>query len=91
MLSGFRRSAHKRGSLVLLALWLVLLSVLCLWTLGGAGLALPLLCAACAWRLWRLVNREFTGVSGDLCGYYLQLAELAMVTALAIIEGSGIG
>ena len=42
--------------------------------------------AAFGWYC-RVAKKEFGGTTGDLAGYFLQLAELAMVAVLAVCSG----
>ena len=39
---------------------------------------------ACALFVHRLAKREFGGMSGDLAGYFLQVAEAAMLAGIVI-------
>lgn len=82
LLSTFRASADKRLCLWLLGSWIVAISaglaVLC----GARGLLLPLAAGLAAARLYRICTRQFGGMSGDLSGYFLALAELFMLAAI---------
>ena len=53
---------------------------------GGLGMALAAGAGAAAAFLWyrRMALREFGGITGDLAGYFLQMAELFMIGAAAL-------
>lgn len=88
LLSMFKESASKRVTLAVLFVELTA----CLVALGA--LSLPLLgavvavLAVCTGALHRVAMREFEGMSGDLSGFYLQVCELAMLFALALMGGT---
>ena len=51
--------------------------------LTGLGAVLALIgCGIAAYWLYRVQKKEFGGMSGDLSGYFLQLAELFMLMGL---------
>jgi adenosylcobinamide-GDP ribazoletransferase len=84
--STFKVSADKKGSIVILFVFFAL----CIAGLifidpltGGAMLAAAFICMI---YLFFMSRRQFGGMSGDLAGFFLQIAELAMVLALVIIE-----
>lgn len=52
--------------------------------IGGKAMALAAL-AVLIWY-WRVAKRQFGGVSGDLAGWFLQLAELWQLTALVAVQ-----
>ena len=54
------------------------LVVLC----GARGLLLPLAAGLAAARLYQICTKQFGGMSGDLSGYFLSLAELFMLAAI---------
>ncbi len=79
-------AAHKNASTSILALFYILAGTGLVCLSGPAGLiilAVPLLYAA---YLYRMAKKQFAGMSGDLSGYWLQSAELAMLAALLIIQ-----
>lgn len=84
MLAAFGDSADKKASLV---------ALLAEWVLGAAfllHLSLPVGAVMCAMDLLTLVGMhrfartQFGGMSGDLAGFLLQVAELTMLAGLAI-------
>lgn len=55
--------------------------------LGGAGgRAMVLAALAVLIWYWRVAKQQFGGVSGDLAGWFLQLAELWQLTALVAVQ-----
>ncbi len=82
LLSTFRASADKRLCLWLLSLWVVGLIAALTALCGARGLLLPLAAGLAAARLYRICVKQFGGMSGDLSGYFLALAELFMLAAI---------
>lgn len=86
MLFNFKKQAAGNPAVLILLIFIgaisalmVLLSPIC----GGAMLAAALLCLL----LLRIVSqRQFGGMSGDLAGWFLQIAELAMLAVLIFTE-----
>ena len=69
----------------MLAVWL-LAGISFVVLVSGAATAVILTAAAAAVFLWyhHMAMHEFGGTTGDLAGYFLQTAELAMIAALAV-------
>jgi len=63
-----------------------LTAVLSLALVGLGGWSMVLAAAVVFFRFWRLVRKEFDGLSGDLSGWFLQSAELWMAGALCLTE-----
>lgn len=82
LLSTFRASADKRLCLWLLGGWIVVLSAALVVLCGARGLLLPLAAGLAAARLYQICTKQFGGMSGDLSGYFLSLAELFMLAAI---------
>lgn len=81
----FRDAASKKG-IVLLAVWAVLCTAaLCLLSLSG-GIACAAVFLLCFLYLKRISGREFGGMSGDLAGYIISLAELLMLFTYVVTE-----
>ncbi len=51
---------------------------------GGAVMLLP--AALVFWRCYRMATVDFSGLSGDLCGWFLQASELWMALTLCLFE-----
>ena len=68
-----------------LAVWL-LVGIAFVFLVSGTVTAVVLTVAAAAVFLWyhHMAMHEFGGTTGDLAGYFLQTAELAMIAALAV-------
>lgn len=60
--------------------------VLAVATSGILGIALVVVALLCLLWLRRLADREFGGMSGDLAGWFLQVAELAMLACLVLCK-----
>lgn len=85
LLHTFRSGRQQKAPLIILLLWalLTLMGMLLIYPLFTAALLLAaLLCLA---ALLRLARRAFSGISGDLSGWFLQSAELAMLAALILM------
>jgi adenosylcobinamide-GDP ribazoletransferase len=50
-----------------------------------AALAVPCIGALCLALLHPFARSQFGGMSGDLAGFFLQCAELAMLVALVVV------
>lgn len=86
LLKTFARSAEKRTAVVIL-LVLLPLPAAALILLGGlSGVAVVLGSLLAALYLKHMSAKEFGGMSGDLSGYFLQLAELVMLLCWVITE-----
>lgn len=86
MLAAFKESADKRkAAAVLLAIFIAAAGGL-LWLSRPAGAAMVLAALLCLLGLRRTARVKFHGMSGDLAGWFLQTAELAMLAALVITE-----
>ena len=64
----------------------VLAGIAFVFLVSGTVTAVILTVAAAAVFLWyhHMAMHEFGGTTGDLAGYFLQTAELAMIAALAV-------
>lgn len=86
LLATFTDAAAGKRNLIAAVLWLVLTcSVLCLqgWTDRGMVLASLLM----AVYFYNMTEKEFGGITGDLCGWYLQMQELVFVLVIALFGG----
>ena len=86
LLSAFRESANARLCGYILTGWMILLSIPAVMLLGWYGILLPAASLLMAAYVYRVATREFGGMSGDLSGYFLQLAEMAMLILLVLME-----
>ena len=84
MLSMFHESGEGKVVLAVVLVELVACAVVMVLVdplLGGVMLAVGLACLA---LLYPFAKTQFGGMSGDLAGFFLQVAELCMVAALVI-------
>ena len=85
MYAAERGSADRRVSVAILALCLMSVGViLCLCDLV-VGLVMLVASAATLLAVRIYADRAFGGMSGDLAGFFLQVAELLMIVCIAIV------
>ena len=86
MLDSFARTAQKRMVGASSAVYLVVCALV--WIVCGGWTAALCLAAAvgCVWAYRRMAYKYFGGVTGDLAGWFLQIAELSCI-AMAVIGG----
>lgn len=85
--SGLARSFAEAADRAKLRNALIALTVLLAAALVPAGGAVMLLPAALVfWRHYRMATVDFAGLSGDLCGWYIQSSELWMALGLCLFE-----
>ncbi|MDO4357228.1 MAG: adenosylcobinamide-GDP ribazoletransferase [Clostridia bacterium] len=75
---------RSRVQKAMIALAVLLCAVLCVCGLTGAAMAAAALAVFFYYR--RMARVQFGGLSGDLAGWFLQIAELAMLAALCLIQ-----
>lgn len=83
MLAVFTDAALGRWNLVCAVLWLAAAMAFCLWR-GGAGWWMVGASVLVSAWFYRMSEKEFGGITGDLAGYYLQLLELGMLLAVTL-------
>jgi len=89
ILASFRDSSITRNSIIALVLWQAL-SIAGFWMLfSWRGLFVVLVVAAAGFWLRRVSQRQFGGMSGDLTGAFIQIAEILMLVVLTILQGGG--
>ena len=84
MLSMFHESAESRRTPIALAAEFIASSIL-MALAHPASLVLPWIGILCLVLLYPFAKRQFGGMSGDLAGFFLQVAELAMLIALVLV------
>ena len=84
MLSMFHESARGKQILMTLVIELAICGVVMMATCLPAGIVL-LVGLVCLALLHPFAKSQFGGMSGDLAGFFLQTAELAMLVALVVI------
>ncbi len=85
LLSTFRDAAAKRASAVLIV-WLALCGAALILLAPVGGSAAVVLALLCLVYLYFMSRREFGGMSGDLAGFCITLAELLMLLSFVIAE-----
>ena len=90
MLASFRIPASKKGALGGLLVLFVAGAGGLIGLFWPAGCAMVLAALLCLPVLYRISRKEFGGMSGDLSGWFLQTAELCMLTALVITQKVGL-
>ncbi len=86
----FAAAADKTKVRRVLAAASMLLAAALAVTGGLAGAAMVLAAGWILWRYYRVSQKQFGGITGDLAGWFLQRAELWMLAALAaaqLLEG----
>lgn len=68
--------------------WYLGAGAVCAWILGGVIMALVMaaVSALVFWYYYSMSKREFGGITGDLAGYFLQVCELALTAAVALVS-----
>lgn len=83
--STFARQASDRVVEWSMAVWFLLAAGFLAVTVGpAAGGCVTAAALAAFWWYHQVAVKEFGGITGDLAGYFLQLAELGMVAVLAV-------
>ena len=85
MLASFHQSAHKRNSLIVLIVLACLAAAYFVFVGGLEGAGVIVVGLACLLFLYVFARRQFGGMSGDLAGFFLQIAELAMLAYIVIV------
>ena len=83
MLKTFKDASATKTAAIILGLFLALCAAALLivnWMIGGAMLLAAFLVL---FYLYLMSKREFGGMNGDLAGFFIQVAELAMLAVLA--------
>ena len=86
LLRTFTLSAEGKGPLAVLLVLLVLCAAALVFAGGLTGAAMVLGGVLTALWMKRLSAKQFGGMSGDLSGYFLQMAELIMLLCCVIIS-----
>ena len=86
LLVAFRGAATRRVSGALLILILAACAFAFAMLSFKSGLFVVLAGLLCAGFVFRLANKQFGGVNGDVTGFLLQLSELCMLTAYVVSQ-----
>ena len=85
MLAMFQQSAEKRPVAVALLVEFVAFSVLACVMSPVAGVAIVVACLLCLAFINVFARTQFGGMSGDLAGFFLQVAEMVMIACLVVV------
>ena len=85
MLATFQQSAEKRPVVIALAIEFVVVAVVACLVSPVAGIVTLIMCVLCLVGLRIFAQTQFGGMSGDLAGCFLQVAEMAMFVGLLIV------
>ena len=84
MLQAFADASHKSAVTAVMLVFLVLSVAGMVWLSPVSGGTAALAAALCLLHYRRMSYRQFGGITGDLAGYFVQLAELSMALAVAL-------
>lgn len=85
MLATFHDAAQKRAAVILIV-WAILCAAALVWLSPVSGAVSVVLAALCFLYIRRMSAKEFGGMSGDLAGYLITLAEIAMLLGFIFSE-----
>lgn len=85
----FQAGAEKLRVRIAMIVYLLLAVFYVLWMNWQQALGMLIGAAIVFFYYCSMSKKQFGGITGDLAGYFLQLAELAMVTGI-VIAGSGV-
>ena len=86
LLRTFTLSADKKPAVAILLILLLLCAAALIWVQPVTGAVMVLGGLLTALWMKRLSAKQFGGMSGDLSGYFLQLAELIMLLCCVIVS-----
>lgn len=83
----FQDGAHKKKVGITMVCFLAGMCILLFWQdpLLALGVWIPVLLVFAGYR--KMAMKQFGGITGDLAGFFLQLAELMMVTGIMLVGG----
>lgn len=84
LLATFRGATHKRRAMAILCVFFALCIAGLLWLDLWVGLIVVACDAVVAFYTLGMAKRQFGGMSGDIAGWFLQIAEVAMLACVAI-------
>ena len=85
MLAMFQQSAEKRPVAIALLAEFVVFAIVACFASPTAGVVMIIACAVCLAGLSIFARTQFGGMSGDLAGFFLQVAEVVMLACLVLI------
>ena len=78
LVADFSEHASQRVTKAVLVIYVVVLAVILSLIGGICGMVCVLTAFLVFWYYYHMTMKNFGGVTGDLCGYFLQVCELAM-------------
>ena len=83
LLSTFKDASEKKPAVIILSVFLVLCAGGMLYTQWQTGVLMLAAALISTIYLYFMSRRQFGGMSGDLAGFFLQISEIGMLTAIA--------
>ena len=86
MAADFSENASTKITRMVLVVYLIILSFMISLTGGVCGVGCVIAAGVVFGYYYRMVMKNFGGVTGDLCGYFLQVCELVMALAAVVAD-----
>lgn len=86
MVADFSESASTRMTRMVLSVYLILLCLMITLTGGICGIGCVITAGVVFGYYYRMAMKNFGGVTGDLCGYFLQVCELMMAFVVVVVD-----
>ena len=86
MVADFSESASTRITRMVLGIYLIVLCFLIPLTGGICGIGCVISAGVVYGYYYRMAMKNFGGVTGDLCGYFLQVCELVMALVVVVVD-----
>ena len=86
MVADFSENASTKIVRAVLCVYLILLCFLISLIGGIGGIGCVIAAGVVFGHYYRMAMRNFGGVTGDLCGYFLQVCELVMALVVVVID-----
>ena len=86
MAADFSESASTKITRIVLVVYLIILCFMISLTGGICGVGCVIAAGVVFGYYYRMAMKNFGGVTGDLCGYFLQVCELVMALAAVVTD-----
>lgn len=86
MAADFSESASTKITRIVLVVYLIILCFMISLTGGICGVGCVIAAEVVFGYYYRMAMKNFGGVTGDLCGYFLQVCELVMALAVVVTD-----
>ena len=86
VVADFSESASTRITRMVLSIYLIVLCFLIPLTGGICGIGCVISAGVVFGYYYRMAMKNFGGVTGDLCGYFLQVCELVMALVVVVVD-----